>query len=114
VKVEALAAQACRAVCWFHRCGLIHGDLTPDNFVLLGGTAGGQHFGNSGPMCERGQGGGGGNGGGGWGRGGGAGKTRGNATVRCEGELRLSIGRSVARRSDAAGGCPRHPLLEVR
>ncbi|CAM9269579.1 unnamed protein product, partial [Pylaiella littoralis] len=40
-QVESLAAQSCRAVCWLHRCGLIHGGVTPDHFVLLGGTGGG-------------------------------------------------------------------------
>ncbi|CAM9456977.1 unnamed protein product, partial [Ectocarpus fasciculatus] len=40
-QVESLATQACRAVRWLHHHGLISGDVTPDNFVLLGGGGGG-------------------------------------------------------------------------
>ncbi|CAN0469518.1 unnamed protein product, partial [Ectocarpus sp. 12 AP-2014] len=40
-QVESLATQACRAVGWLHRHGLISGDVTPDNFILLSGGGGG-------------------------------------------------------------------------
>ncbi|CAN0052984.1 unnamed protein product, partial [Scytosiphon promiscuus] len=36
-QMESLAVQACRAICWLHRCGLISGDANPYSFVLLGG-----------------------------------------------------------------------------
>eukprot|EP00903_Cladosiphon_okamuranus_P005834 g5775.t1 len=107
-QVESLAVQACRAVCWFHRCGLVHGDLTPDNFVVLGGTAGlsstssspitGRRFAHTAGACA--------------GRGGFGGGGKVGGAARWEGKLRLMVGRSVSRRSDEAGGCPRHPLLE--
>ena len=108
-QVESLAIQACRAVCWFHRSGLVHGDLTPDNFIVLGGTgAGGGNSTGDNPPKERGLAAAGTGGGGG----GGGGSVEGAG--RWGGELRLMVGRSVARRPDASGGCPRHPLLEVR
>lgn len=89
---------------WFHRCGLVHGDLTPDNFVVLGGTGRG---GSATTLsASKGQ---------GLARtGGGGGKEAARGAARWGGDLRLMIGRSVARPSDASGGCPRHPLLEVR
>lgn len=98
-KVEALASQACRAVGWLHRCGLVSGDVTPYNFVLPGGNPD-SIFGDSAS----------------------SGRTedwvkRQRRLRECSGcgghNLRLVTARSVARRTDAAGGCPRHPLLQV-
>ncbi|CAM9885226.1 unnamed protein product, partial [Ectocarpus sp. 4 AP-2014] len=40
-QVESLATQACRAVGWLHHHGLISGDVTPENFILLSGGGGG-------------------------------------------------------------------------
>lgn len=108
-KVESLAVQACRAVCWFHRCGLVHGNLTPDNFIVLGGTAGASST-TPCPMKGRGLAH---TAGASTGRGGCGGCGKVGGAARWEGEVRLMVSRSVARRSDAAGGCPRHPLLEV-
>lgn len=91
-----MAVQTCRVVCWLHRCGLISGDITPDSFVIPSGGASlladrltydGGCAAAAGPGA-RGYGG--------------------------AGALRLVTARSVSRRSDAAGGSPRHPLLEVR